>query len=103
MIQISDEAPIETGDNANDTIEKKELKTEQVRKTLHLINEACDLISESDPDQERLIAFQQNITTGCSVYKTWLNTEKSKNMKQKNIKDFCLVLVYVPQSSLVTC
>ena len=77
VIQISDEDPIETGDNANDTIEKKELKTEQVRKALQLINEACDLLLESEPDQERFIAFQQNITRGCSVYKTWLNTEKS--------------------------
>ena len=68
-------------------LRKKSLKQNRLER-LQLINEACDSISEFDPDQERLIAFQQNITTGCSVYKTWLNTEKSKNMKQKNIKDF---------------
>ena len=38
----------------------------------------CDLLSESAPDQERSIAFQQKITSGCSVYKTWLDIEKSK-------------------------
>ena len=68
-------------------LRKKSLKQNRLER-LQLINEACDLISEFDPDQERLIAFQQNITTGCSVYKTWLNTEKSKNINQKNIKDF---------------
>ena len=84
-----DETPVEIVDNANDNTElKKELKTEQVEKALQLIQEAIDLLSESDPDQERFIAFQQNITNDCNVYKTWLTTEKSKNIKQKNIKDF---------------
>ena len=63
-------------------------KIEKVKKVLELINEACEVAPESDPDQERLIAFQQNINAGCSVYKTWLAKEKNKNTKQKNIKDF---------------
>ena len=60
----SDETPVEIDDNANDNIElKKELKTEQVKEALQLINDACCL------SQKDLWHFN----------KTWLTKEKSKN------------------------
>ena len=82
-----EEAAVEIDDNAIDNTElKKELKTEQVKKALQLMQEASDLLFESDPDQERFLAFNQGINTVSNVYKTWLTTEKSKNIKQKTSK-----------------
>ena len=34
-------------------------KIEKVKKVLELINEACEVAAESDPDQERLIDFNK--------------------------------------------
>ena len=43
---------------------KRDLDIDQVRKALQLVNEACDLLAESDPDKERFKAFQKNINAG---------------------------------------
>ena len=62
-------------------LEKSNL-IQRIVKALELINQARD-----DPEQVRLIAFNQNITAGCSIYKDLLK-EKEKKRKQSNMDDF---------------
>ena len=63
------------------------LNSKNIKKALELINQARDILNETDPDQERVIAFNQNITAGCSIYKDLLK-EKEKKRKQSNMDDF---------------
>ena len=53
-------------------LEEKQLNSKDSKKAVKLINQARDIFqNETDPDQERLIAFNQSITAGCSIYKNW--------------------------------
>ena len=86
----SDEVPDKTQDQNSCEIievEKKALSSKDIKKALELINQARDILNETDPDQERVIAFNQNITAGCSIYKDLLK-EKEKKRKQSNMDDF---------------
>ena len=56
-------------------LEKSNL-IQRIVKALELINQARD-----DPEQVRLIAFNQSITAGCSIHKNLLK-EKEKNVNK---------------------
>ena len=74
-------------DNDVEIIENRILTAETVKKALLNLSEVCDLLAENDPDQERLIKFQQLISEGGKLYKNWLTKEKSESV-QKDITDF---------------
>ena len=66
---------------------EQNLKADSVKKALLHISEACDLLAEQDPDQERFLAFQQGISSSIAAYKKFLS-DKKKKIIQKNMEDF---------------
>ena len=66
----------------------KELKCEQVSKALQNIDEACDLLSENDPDNEQFSEFRRNIQNACSNYREWQKNRKVEITKQAPLTHF---------------
>ena len=48
-------------------------------------------MNETDPDQERLIAFNQSITAGCSIYKDLLKGKEKIVNKSLDFYDYILL------------
>ena len=89
LLELDNECAQQSSESENiDVVNlEQDLKAESVKKALQHISEACDLLAEHDPDQERFMAFQQGITTSIATYKKFLKEKKMKII-QKNMGDF---------------
>ena len=89
LLELDNECEKESTESENIDVVNLEqnLKAEYVKKALLNISEACDLLAEHDPNQERFMAFQQGITTSIAAYKKFLKEKKMK-IVQKNMDDF---------------
>ena len=87
---LSVEDVVEIDNNSNDTeptdndvivVEsEKKLKKETAENALQLIDQACAMLSEQDPNYERSSLFNQQIQSHTNMYREWLDKHSARTL-----------------------
>ena len=95
---LSVEDVVEIDNNSNDTeptdnyvivVEsEKKLKKETVENALQLIDQACAMLSEQDPNYERSSLFNQQIQSHTNMYREWLDKHRRTHSKQQSLNNY---------------
>ena len=88
-----DQSQHEETDDEDVVVEKqtKELSYKNVAKILEQFDDACDMMTEADPNLQRSMALREGIQAATSTYREFLKyhrAEHEKKQKQKSMTDF---------------